>query len=303
MEERRRTPRIKEENEATITVVSGENNLPKEKIIDIYTKNISVCGAKIQTNILLPVDTILELDFTSKGVRERIKALGKVKWVKVIIENESYEAGVEFVDTSSDAIKKLGDYISWKLKAREALIKKNLSPIGSGDITIVETKEQSPIDSGDVTIVETKERPPIDSGDVAIVKTKEQPPIKNKQWIKTAIISLGTIILIVVLLKIYGFIPEFDGVLVSTPKATPSPTPAPKAIPAPAPGVTPSPALEAKPTPALEATQHTKVIGNSDSKRYHLSGMKYYDTVKAYHRVEFDSEADAIKAGYSKAPR
>ena len=87
MEERRRTPRIKEENEATITVVSGENNLPKEKIIDIYTKNISVCGAKIQTNILLPVDTILELDFTSKGVRERIKALGKVKWVKVIIED------------------------------------------------------------------------------------------------------------------------------------------------------------------------------------------------------------------------
>ena len=313
MEERRRTPRIKEENAAAITVVSGENNLPKEKIIDNYTKDISVCGAKIQTNILLPVDTILELDFTSKGVRERIKALGKVKWVKVIIENESYEAGVEFVDTSSDAIKKLGDYISWKLKAREALIKKNLSPIGSGDITIVETKERHPIVSGDITIVETKERPPIVSGDVTIVKTKEQPPIKNKRWIKIAIISLGTIILIVVLLKIYGFIPEFDGVFVSTPKATLAPAPAPKAIPAPAPGVTPSPspALEAKPTPApevtsapaLEATQHTKVIGNRDSKRYHLPGMKYYDTVKPYHRVEFDSEADAIKAGYSKAPR
>ncbi|MFA7463954.1 MAG: helix-turn-helix domain-containing protein [Syntrophales bacterium] len=46
-----------------------------------------------------------------------------------------------------------------------------------------------------------------------------------------------------------------------------------------------------------------KVIGNSDSKRYHLPGMKYYYEVDAYHRVEFDSEEDAIAAGYHKAPR
>jgi cytoskeletal protein RodZ len=44
-----------------------------------------------------------------------------------------------------------------------------------------------------------------------------------------------------------------------------------------------------------------KVIGNSDSKRYHLPGMKYYDKVKASHRVIFHSEEEAIKAGYYKA--
>ena len=49
--------------------------------------------------------------------------------------------------------------------------------------------------------------------------------------------------------------------------------------------------------------QKVKVIGNRDSKRYHLPGMKYYNAVEAYHRVEFDSEADAIKAGYYKARR
>ena len=49
--------------------------------------------------------------------------------------------------------------------------------------------------------------------------------------------------------------------------------------------------------------QKVKVIGNSDSKRYHLPGMKYYNAVEAYHRVEFDSETDAIKAGYYKARR
>ena len=109
---------MKEENEVTITVVSGENNLPKEKIFYNYTKDISVCGAKIQTHILLPVDTLLELDFTSKGVRQQMNALGKVKWVKVIIEDESYEAGVEFFSNPSGAIKKLGDYIAWKLKSQ-----------------------------------------------------------------------------------------------------------------------------------------------------------------------------------------
>jgi hypothetical protein len=47
--------------------------------------------------------------------------------------------------------------------------------------------------------------------------------------------------------------------------------------------------------------QKVKVIGNRDSKRYHLPGMKYYDKVLAYHRVEFDSEEEAIRAGYHKA--
>jgi cytoskeleton protein RodZ len=46
-----------------------------------------------------------------------------------------------------------------------------------------------------------------------------------------------------------------------------------------------------------------KVVGNRDSKRYHLPGMKYYDKVEGYHRVEFDSEEEAIRAGYHKAPK
>jgi hypothetical protein len=31
--------------------------------------------------------------------------------------------------------------------------------------------------------------------------------------------------------------------------------------------------------------------------------MKYYHLVEAHHRVEFSSEAEAIKAGYHKAPK
>jgi cytoskeletal protein RodZ len=46
-----------------------------------------------------------------------------------------------------------------------------------------------------------------------------------------------------------------------------------------------------------------KVVGNRDSKRYHLPGMKYYNKVEAYHRVEFDSEEEAIQSGYHKGPK
>jgi len=117
MKERRRKPRLKEENEVTITVVAGEKNLPEEEISDNHTKNIAVIGANIQSHIFFPVDTILELVFISKTTNREITTLGTVKWIKVIIENELYEAGLEFLGTPREAIKELGDCISWKQKS------------------------------------------------------------------------------------------------------------------------------------------------------------------------------------------
>lgn len=43
------------------------------------------------------------------------------------------------------------------------------------------------------------------------------------------------------------------------------------------------------------------VVGNKTSKRYHLPGMPFYNKVKAYHRVLFSSEQEAIEKGYYKA--
>ena len=288
MEERRRAPRIEDENEVTITVVSGGKNLPEEEINGNYIKDISVCGAKIQTNILFPVNTLLGLDFISKGAHQQIKILGKVKWGKVINENESYEVGVEFYP--SKEMEKLDDYISWQLESNKSEFIKNKVP-------------------------------PIDSDNKNIVETKTVPPIKNKQWIKIAIISLGAIILIVVLLKIFGSISldfiyphtnkkvtnNFAHDSITTESATlPAPpiaAPAPKAAPSPSPALAPKAAPSPSPVRASKVTKKTRVIGNSDTKIYHLPGMNYYNAVKAYHRVEFDSETDAIKAGYRKAPK
>ncbi len=43
------------------------------------------------------------------------------------------------------------------------------------------------------------------------------------------------------------------------------------------------------------------IIGNKDTKRYHLPGMPFYNKVNQYHRVYFDSEQKAIDSGYYKA--
>jgi tetratricopeptide (TPR) repeat protein len=55
--------------------------------------------------------------------------------------------------------------------------------------------------------------------------------------------------------------------------------------------------------PTQTQEKSVKVVGNRDSKRYHLPGMEFYDKVKEYHRVTFNSEEEAIKAGYHKAGR
>ena len=123
-EERRRAERLREDNEITITIVSGGKDLPQEKIIYNYTKDISVGGARIQANIFLPVNALLKIDLILKNLRQRITAFGKVKWSKIIIENKTYEAGVEFVDTPEESIKTLEYYISCKQKYTK------LNPVG-----------------------------------------------------------------------------------------------------------------------------------------------------------------------------
>ena len=116
MKEQRKEERLKEYNEITTTVISGGNNLSKEKLFYNYSEDISVSGAKIRGNIDLPINTLLQIDLTLKNLQQKITALGKVKWIKNIIEGKYYEAGVEFVDSPGEMINKLEDYISRKQK-------------------------------------------------------------------------------------------------------------------------------------------------------------------------------------------
>ena len=115
MDERRRKLRIQEENEVTITAISGEENIPKKKINYYLSKNISESGIGIYANIFLPVNTQIKIDVTFKDPPQIITAFAKVIWIKRFSTNDFCEAGLKFFDTSNEMIKQLEDYISSKL--------------------------------------------------------------------------------------------------------------------------------------------------------------------------------------------
>jgi len=114
MDEKRKAKRLQEESEITITIISYGGKPTKEKVIYNYSKDISASGARIHANIFLPVDTVLKMDIKLKNLQQMITAMGKVKWIKIVCDDESYEAGVEFVHTPAEAMKKLADYVSWR---------------------------------------------------------------------------------------------------------------------------------------------------------------------------------------------
>jgi hypothetical protein len=145
---------------------------------------------------------------------------------------------------------------------------------------------------------------------------------------KTAWVSL-TVGLAIVLPFLFHYLPEWRPVLPTPEHSPPSgvekkATPAAERVPPPAinpgmkagalkraPAIDPlysppgrparnllSPPAAATPAPLPKGSH---VVGNRDTKRYHLPGMKYHDKVKAYHRVVFQSEREAIRAGYVKA--
>ena len=134
MQENRVAPRLKEENNVIITVITGRKTLPKEKIIFNCIKDISAAGANIQTNILLPIGTLLNINFTLKSSKQKINTIGKVKWVKTIVKDKDFETGVEFVNAPIYALQKLEEYILWKendnkpKSALNMLVKKHFFP-------------------------------------------------------------------------------------------------------------------------------------------------------------------------------
>lgn len=120
----RKSERLDEENEIVITILSDIKDVPKEKIVYNYSKDISMSGTKIQGNFLLPVGTNLKIELTLKNAKEKVTVFGKVRRNKVVGNGQYYEAGVEFVDTPAESIKKLGDYIVSINDYR------NLNPVG-----------------------------------------------------------------------------------------------------------------------------------------------------------------------------
>jgi hypothetical protein len=69
-------------------------------------------GAKIKSNIILPVDTLIMIKMKLKKLDKVITIIGKVKWAKRRLKDLFFEEGIEFGDTPSQDILQLKEHIS-----------------------------------------------------------------------------------------------------------------------------------------------------------------------------------------------
>jgi c-di-GMP-binding flagellar brake protein YcgR len=111
MKEKRKARRIKERAKVTITPLEAYDVPAAGKIIRHTTKDISLGGIRIQSNLFLPINSPLKIELSLTSPLRSITAYGKVRWIKSSRNAESFEIGIEFIDTSQEIIQILKDHI------------------------------------------------------------------------------------------------------------------------------------------------------------------------------------------------
>lgn len=113
--DQRRKKRHEDSMEVAVTVLPDGKNFPEKTVFHNYTRDISLLGTRIGSDLLLPVNIAVNIDMKLKTMYPMVTTSGRVKWIKQI-DNQSYEAGIEFAHTSRDEIMKLARYLSWHLR-------------------------------------------------------------------------------------------------------------------------------------------------------------------------------------------
>ncbi len=113
MVEKRRVKRLKDNDEVAVTIFADGKQFPKEKVCKNNSKDISLLGTRIKTNVYFPVNSFIKTEMKLKSKYPTITLIGQVKWVKAILNDRTFEAGVEFLAPPSDIVKNLKDYVAW----------------------------------------------------------------------------------------------------------------------------------------------------------------------------------------------
>jgi hypothetical protein len=104
MKENRKEQRVNEENRVVIEYFSDGEDFGKNKTINALTKDLSIGGAKVLTDMYFPSGTTLNITLTLSKSRQIVKLQGKVKWVRSLYDDELFEMGVEFLHDISKTV-------------------------------------------------------------------------------------------------------------------------------------------------------------------------------------------------------
>ncbi len=99
----RREKRFEEENKVVIEWANYKN--PKRNnAIYAFTKDLSIGGSRILTDINFPIDTIFIITLTLSRSRQILTLAAHVKWVKPVYDGDLYEVGLEFIHEQPQTI-------------------------------------------------------------------------------------------------------------------------------------------------------------------------------------------------------
>ena len=105
--ERRQVQRIEQETKVAFSVMPGGEFAHRRKVSHSLTKNISLSGIMIQSDVFIPVGSLLTLELSLEKNPEVITVLAQVRWIKALFEDECFAVGLEFVDLPTTCLNAL----------------------------------------------------------------------------------------------------------------------------------------------------------------------------------------------------
>jgi uncharacterized protein (TIGR02266 family) len=104
MPDKRREQRVAEETKVAIRILPEDSYKHDKNVVYALTKDISSGGAKILTDKMLPVDTLVQIELTLAKLRKLVTVKGRVRWVNELYDNDVFEMGLEFIDTPPESV-------------------------------------------------------------------------------------------------------------------------------------------------------------------------------------------------------
>jgi len=100
MDDKRIEPRIEHSGDVTVKVQSALSIVALEgRVFPCQTADISLGGMRFQTDVLLPVGSLLELAIILYPTSQTYWHTGNVVWCKETDRKGQYEAGISFKST------------------------------------------------------------------------------------------------------------------------------------------------------------------------------------------------------------
>jgi len=114
MKERRKDPRIGQENKVALNPLPEGRHRGAKGASCCLTRDVSMGGIRVMTDAALEVGTKVTVELTLTKSKTSVRAVAQVRWVKEIDGKKLFDMGLEFVEIGPEDELALIDHIYGK---------------------------------------------------------------------------------------------------------------------------------------------------------------------------------------------